>query len=209
DLRTRLLEIYNHVSMDVTGARMILDAMLLALPKLVTRSQTGLDIAIMPELRLAPTDGVQITNSQTGYQLWLTGSVDYAVIKYTLDDDGNNKGKFDARLLGSGGLRKNNVLKIARGRLFLVKAKRENPDRSGLASYVPEAVSQAMAVIKSTGSPRVRYCLSNGATWLFCLLMFENNQWRNYVAPPLQLKDRIEASDEGLRLIVQLLLEWV
>jgi len=39
-------------------------------------------VAIFREMRLGSTDGVQITNLLSGYEVWLTGSVDYAIIQY-------------------------------------------------------------------------------------------------------------------------------
>ena len=77
------------------GARMMLDAVLLALPGLAAGAplQAATDIAIVPGLRLAPSGGVKVTNPETGFQLRLTGSADYAVIKYVNDRDGNNKGR--------------------------------------------------------------------------------------------------------------------
>ena len=69
---------------------MIIDAVLLALPKVMDCTKD--DIAIMPGMRLAPADGVQITNPLSGFQLWLDGSVDYAVIKYEKDINEDNKG---------------------------------------------------------------------------------------------------------------------
>ena len=73
---------------------MMLDAVLLALPGLAAGAplQAATDIAIVPGLRLAPSGGVKVTNPETGFQLRLTGSADYAVIKYVNDKDGNNKG---------------------------------------------------------------------------------------------------------------------
>lgn len=59
-------------------------------------------------------------------------------------------------LLGRGGSRED-VLKIANGCLFLVEAKCQNADRSSLASYTPEAVSQAIALMMSTKYVNIDY----------------------------------------------------
>ena len=59
---------------------MILDVVLLALAEIA--STQGRGVAILPEMRLAQGDGVQISHPDSGYELWLSGSVDYAVIEY-------------------------------------------------------------------------------------------------------------------------------
>jgi len=41
-------------------------------------------------MRLAPTDGVQVINPLSGYEVWMSGGIDYAVIQYK--DEGTNKG---------------------------------------------------------------------------------------------------------------------
>ena len=52
------------------------------------------------------------------------------------------------RLLAPGASR-DDTFKIAKGRLFLVEAKRQNLEPN-LLSYIPEAVSQAVALLKSS-----------------------------------------------------------
>lgn len=59
---------------------MILDAILLALTEIASTQKRG--VAILPEMRIAQGDGVQISHPVSGYELWLSGSVDYAVIEY-------------------------------------------------------------------------------------------------------------------------------
>jgi hypothetical protein len=61
---------------------------------------------------------------------------------------------FSDRLLGPGGSRED-AFEISKGRLFLVEAKRQSLEQN-LASYIPEAVSQASALLKSA---RRRHCL--------------------------------------------------
>ena len=70
---------------------MILDAVLLALAEIASTQQKG--VAILPEMRIAPGDGVQISHPTSGYELWLSGNVDYAVIEY--EDVMDNKGQSD------------------------------------------------------------------------------------------------------------------
>lgn len=54
---------------------MILDAILLALAEIASTQKRG--VAILPEMRIAQGDGVQVSNPVSGYELWLSGNVDY------------------------------------------------------------------------------------------------------------------------------------
>jgi len=74
---------------------MILDAILLALAEIASTQQKG--VAILLEMRIAPGDGVQISHPVSGYKLWLSGSVDYAVIEY--EDVMDNKGESNHQTL--------------------------------------------------------------------------------------------------------------
>ena len=62
---------------------MILDAVLLSLAKIASSDETKLGVAILPEMRIAVGDAVQVINPVSQYEIWLTGNVDYAVIQYT------------------------------------------------------------------------------------------------------------------------------
>lgn len=68
---------------------MILDAILLALAEIASTETRG--VAILPEMRIAQGEGVRIANPISGFELWLTGNIDYAVIDY--DDVWDHKGK--------------------------------------------------------------------------------------------------------------------
>ncbi|TFY52650.1 hypothetical protein EVG20_g10461 [Dentipellis fragilis] len=61
-------------------------------------------------------------------------------------------------------------------RLAFSVAQLENPDIRSLAFYIPEALSQAMAIIKTTRSSNARLYLSNGATWIFVVLASKDEQ---------------------------------
>ncbi|KAF8345411.1 hypothetical protein F5887DRAFT_1061787 [Amanita rubescens] len=168
DLHTRIKDIYAGVNMDV--------------------------LAILPEMRTAQGDRVQICHPVSGYELWLSGNVDYAVIEY--------------RLLSPGGSRED-AFEIANGRLFLVQAKRQNLEQS-LISCIPEAVSQAIALLKSAILPEVCFCLSDGQTWIFFILKSENNTLTYYESATRRLsRDVVENTDLPLREIVQLVHEWL
>jgi hypothetical protein len=70
---------------------MILDAILLALVEISSTNKTG--VAILPEMRIGQGDEDQISHPISGYELWLNGNVDYAVIEY--DDVRDYKGGSD------------------------------------------------------------------------------------------------------------------
>ena len=62
---------------------MILDAVLLSIAKLCPN---GDSVAILPEWKLS-LGGVTITNPSTQYEVSLTGSVDYGIIRYEKTED--------------------------------------------------------------------------------------------------------------------------
>jgi len=70
---------------------MILDAILLALRKIALTQQR--DVAILPEMGIARGDGIHISHPVSGYELWLSGNVDYAVIGYenVMDNEGESE----------------------------------------------------------------------------------------------------------------------
>ncbi|KAH8995649.1 Flavinator of succinate dehydrogenase-domain-containing protein [Lactarius akahatsu] len=182
DLHARIKEIYACVNMDYEpGSRMILDAFLLALRKITSTQE--FDVAILPEMRITHGDGVQLSHPTSGYELWLGD-----------------------RLLGPGGSRRH-AFEIANARLFLVEAKRQSDE--GLSTHFPEAISQAIAVLKIANLPEVRFCLSDGQTWIFFILRSENNTLTYYESAIHRLsRDIVETTDLPLREIMQLLREW-
>ncbi|KAL0945712.1 hypothetical protein HGRIS_014860 [Hohenbuehelia grisea] len=141
DLTRSLKVIGDCVSMNYeVGARVYLDAILITLRKIALESSK--DIAILPEFSLTPADGVRLVNKENGYEVTITGSVDYAVIKYERNEDSAD------RLLTPEGFRPVElVYEYAAGRLFLVEAKRQNGRT--LLSFLPEAVSQAYVMAKT------------------------------------------------------------
>ena len=56
------------------GSRIIIDAALLSPARIVSDTSGPWDVAILPGMRLGPTDGVQVTNSLSGYEVCLTGA---------------------------------------------------------------------------------------------------------------------------------------
>lgn len=200
DLHSRIKKIYGSVNMEYeTGARMILDSILLALTEIASFNQRN--VAILPEMKIPPADEVQITHPVSGFQLWLSGNVDYAVIEY------ENVRDYKDRLLAAGGSR--DAVGLSKGRLFLVEAKRQNSDNN-LLSNIPEAVSQAIALLKSANFLEVRFCLSDGQSWIFFILKSENGILTYYESAIRRLsREVVENSDSQLREIVQLVCEWL
>jgi hypothetical protein len=201
DVHSRIKKIYARVNMDYEpGSRMILDAILLALAEIASTQKRG--VAILPEMRIAQGDGVQISHPVSGYELWLSGNVDYAVIEYEDVRD------YKDRLLAPGGSRED-AFDISKGRLFLVEAKHQSLEQS-LVSYIPEAVSQAIALLRSANLQEVRFCLSDGQSWIFFILRLANETLTYYESATRRLsRDVVESSDLPLREIVQLVCEWL
>jgi len=65
---------------------------------------------------------------------------------------------FSDRLLAPGGSR-DDAFDISKGRLFLVEAERQSLSNTSLVPYIPEAVSQAIALLKSAKYVRTVYLL--------------------------------------------------
>ncbi len=152
---------------------MILDAILLASRKIASTQQR--DVAILPEMKIAEGDGVQISHPVSGYELSLSGNVDYAVIEY--ENVMDNKGEYQTPSLHElphGLLRPVDpeaAFDIANGRLFLVGTKRQSLEQS-LISHIPEAVSQAIALLKSAKYVST-VCFTSSSE--HCLLAFQRS----------------------------------
>ena len=65
---------------------MILDAVLLTLGSVVHDAQTEHSVAILPETRIGSIgwnlSGIHVKNPVSGYEIILTGTMDYAVLRY-------------------------------------------------------------------------------------------------------------------------------
>jgi hypothetical protein len=67
---------------------MIIDAVLLTVGNIVHDAHPNLRVAILPETRLESIDwklrhgGIQVKNPESGYELLLNGTMDYAVLRY-------------------------------------------------------------------------------------------------------------------------------
>jgi len=210
-LRTRLIEIYDHVNMDFeAGSRMLLNAVLLTIAKMTSGRNADTSVAILPEMRLSSGDGIVVANPDTNFQAWLTGHVDYGVVQY-LDQDDNK-----ARFLGVDASR-DGILQLADGRLFLVEAKRISDKEANLSHHMPEAVGQAIALSELTGQNTVRFCLSNGHSWIFAILVKDEStgQRTYYESSPKYLDKNVildasrDASLNSIQQIVELVLQWL
>jgi len=207
-LHTRLAEIYDHVNMDYeAGSCMILDAVLLAVAKLSPKRKSGHDVAIFPEMRLATEQGIFVSHPVSKYEVWLTGNVDYGIIQYPAEHDNRE------RLLGDDSSR-DDAFTLAAGRLFLVEAKRQG-EVTNISQYMPEAVSQAVALCEITKKTSVRFCLSNGRSWIFAILEKGQNGERTYYESAARHlnKDVLQTHNESalhlVREMVELIFEWL
>ncbi|KAF8064433.1 hypothetical protein FPV67DRAFT_222637 [Lyophyllum atratum] len=154
-------------------------------------------------MRIGPSDGVYVSNSNTGFELYLTRSVNYGVLLY--NDEPENR----ERLLVPGAS-KDDALRIAQGCLFLVEDKRLKC--SPLSSHIPEAVSQAIALLKAIPNvDEVRFCLSDGETWVFFVQKEEaGRHFVYYESRPFLLRETLlETSVKELKTIISLVTEWL
>ncbi|KAJ7257463.1 hypothetical protein C8J57DRAFT_1074397 [Mycena rebaudengoi] len=181
------------------GSRMLLDAVLLSMAKITSERNTDTSVAILPEMRLTTGDGIVVANPDTNFQAWLTGYVDYGVVQYLDQDD--NKGMHAS-------------FHVADGRLFLVEAKRMSDKVTNLLHHMPEAVGQA---ISSASQNTVRFCLSNGHSWIFAILVKDEStgQRTYYESSPKYLDKTViltatsDTSLNSIQQIVELVLQWV
>ncbi|KAJ7483169.1 hypothetical protein FB451DRAFT_100880 [Mycena latifolia] len=187
---------------------MILDAVLLSVAKIAAERNTDTSAAIFPKMRLPTEDGVCITNRNTNFQAWLTGTLDYCVLQYPNQDD--NK----VRFLGEDASR-DGILPLACGQLLLVEAKGTSDKIVNMSEHMPKAIGQAIALSEIAGQDSVRFCLSNGRSWIFATLVKDDTGQRTfYEATPRYLnqnQNQIEnaTSQECVQEIVELVLQWL
>jgi hypothetical protein len=65
-----------------SGARMILDAVLLSIAKISGKRDARHAVAILPGMRLSTGEGVMISHPISKFEVWLTGNVDYGIVQY-------------------------------------------------------------------------------------------------------------------------------
>jgi len=115
------------------------------------------------------------------------------------------------RLVGEDASR-DKALDLSAGRLFFLKAKPTTPN---LAQHMPEAVGQAVVLAELTKQNQVRFCLSNGGSWIFAVLKKGDNGERTYYeSVPRYINKRsgqIQTEDSCRKVeeIVELLLQWL
>ncbi|KAK7029204.1 hypothetical protein R3P38DRAFT_2934478 [Favolaschia claudopus] len=201
----RIERIYRHVSMRFeAGPRMILDAVLLTVAEISSDGDTKVPVAILPEMRIASGEGVLLKNPVTDFELWVTGSVNYGLCTYEQEDLRRDRvlsaDVDDARLL-------------AKSKIFLIEAKRlqDKP----LYDFMPEAIAQAVALCEVTKTQTVRFCLTDGRKWVFCLfsknpagerVCYEGNSF-SIPEPSALLNGALW--QESVRQVVELVHHWL
>ncbi|KAJ7318293.1 hypothetical protein DFH08DRAFT_892323 [Mycena albidolilacea] len=206
-LCTRIARIYRHVSMRYEpGARMILDAVLLAVAEICSDGDAKLPVAILPEMRIASGDGILLKNPTTSFEMWFTGSVDYGVCTYENEDQRKD------RVLNAD---VEDVGRFAKSQIFLVEGKRlqDKP----LYEFMPEAISQAASLCEVTGTKAVRFCLTDGRKWIFSVfakdehgrrVCYEGNS-TTILEPRLDPEGRDSAWEHSIHQIVELVYHWL
>ena len=82
----KFLYLYGKCKQYESGSRMIINAILSAVAQICVDGGVQLPVAILPELRVTPSDGILIKNSATNYQVWLTGNTDYGMCTFKNED---------------------------------------------------------------------------------------------------------------------------
>ncbi|KAN0130273.1 hypothetical protein V8E53_011896, partial [Lactarius tabidus] len=199
DLKSRIKEIYGCVNMDVcasTGARMILDAILLALRKVASTQQR--DVAIIPVTKTCQDDDViLISHPVSGYQLRLSDKVDYVVIDH--DDEPELEHIRESEHQTS------SLHKSLHDLLSLLGL----TDAPHFVDCMPEAIRQAIVLLKSAKLPEVRFCLSDGDWWKFFILKSEGDTITYYDSAVRCLRRDDDIGHIPLAELVLLLREWV
>ncbi|KDQ09472.1 hypothetical protein BOTBODRAFT_179019 [Botryobasidium botryosum FD-172 SS1] len=210
-LRSQLIEIYDHVNMNYDGgARMVFDAVLLAISKISTERRQSHGVAILPDMKLTPADGIMVENPVTRHKSWFTGCADYTLIQYLHDEGDNYKGI----LLETAA--RNIAFSIATAHLLVVYVKHRPGKHKKLHCYLPKAVSQAIAFGERTKQSEVRFCLSDGHSWIFAILKKDEAGNRTYYESVIKNVDKsqIKAAESDysrrqIREIVELILYWL
>ncbi|KAF8338972.1 uncharacterized protein EI90DRAFT_2967439 [Cantharellus anzutake] len=200
-LSLEMSDIYAHVNM------VVLDAVLRTLWTIAaddphtTDDESPMLVSVLPELKL-PMDGIKFVSPATGREIWLTGSVDYCVTRYP------NLRQNKERMLALSSMTLNTILRVtlmqAHEQIVLIEAKRV--DEKALLDYIPEAVGQAMALSRFLGLEEMRFVLTDGISWVFCILSKDDNQMIFYQSVPVVLPkhDTTQAAPQ----VLLLLSEW-
>ncbi|KAJ7470162.1 hypothetical protein B0H11DRAFT_1812624 [Mycena galericulata] len=206
-LCTRIARIYRHVSMRYEpGARMILEAVLLAVAEVCVDGDAKLPVAILPQMRIASGDGILLKNPITSFEMWFTGTVDYGVCTYENEDQRKD------RVLNADA---DDVGRLAKSQIFLIEGKRLQ-DKS-LYDFMPEAISQAAGLCEVTGTMAVRFCVTDGRKWIFSVFAKDERGARvcyegkviTTLEPRLDSEGRDSAWEHSIHQIVELVYHWL
>jgi len=203
---------------------MIIEAVLISVAKLVSKRKQNHAVAIFPDMRLDNRTlvhgklvngrldegkGIVVSHHLLGYEVRLTGTVDYGVIQYPLELDNKELyiGRYNCRDL---------VLTLATSQLFLIHAKYQGDEISSFIHHIPEVVSQAAAFCEVTKQDTVHFCVSNGTTWVFYILMKAANGERVYYKSSSRqlFREYVQSENERVSLppvqeILELVYEWL
>ncbi|TFK69574.1 hypothetical protein BDN72DRAFT_897151 [Pluteus cervinus] len=208
-LHSRVKDIYGCVNREGPScSRMVIEAILFSVVEIVSNCSPGQDpksgVTIFPGMKIPPGGledaAVQLSSRRIseGIELWVNGNTDYAVVEYE-DIEENKEWTLQSR---------GYAFEIFKNCMLLTRAKYEDPERP-FVSYIPEAISQAIGLLKSEHLSEVRFCLSDGQMWTFFILKLNNEGLKCYQTIVLDLNENHLESDAELRQIVMFLCEWV
>ncbi|KAI0069590.1 hypothetical protein K474DRAFT_1777212 [Panus rudis PR-1116 ss-1] len=186
DIRFLIQHVRTDTSDDVT--RMILDTLALSMAELVRqRSDNTKDLYVFSCIDVTWNDEpVCVQHPTTKRTLCLSGNVDYGILQYRTDEPSvrtplKHNTRCILKHLHDGKYEHNKSL----GRFVAFRgnstfARRPGPVDVDLRSRgIKEVVCEMLALMETSSGKtpafsRVHYCLTNGTTWLPCLLTKEN-----------------------------------
>ncbi|KAJ7694689.1 hypothetical protein B0H16DRAFT_1751040 [Mycena metata] len=188
----------------MAGARMILDAVLLDVVKICADGDTKLPVAVLPEMRIASGDGILLKNPTTSFEMWLTGSVDYAMRTY------ENESEWQGRILNAD---VHDVGRLACSKIFLTIIEGKRLEDKTLYEFMPQAISQAAALCEATRSTAVRFCLADGRKWIFSVFAKDDRGARvcyegnvvSILEPRFDAEGRDTAWEQSIHQVVEIL----
>ena len=166
---------------------MFLDAVLLTIADI--SAEHNLPVAIFPEMRIAAGDGVLVKNSETQFEAWLSGNVDYGVCTYK--DEADRGMKFS--------------MKSYHLVLTIISSDRTTSVLFQLGVFILTTVCR---------SKTIRYCLSDGHQWMFAMYTCDAQGCRtSYEGIVLTIVDPRPAIqdvfEKDVRRLVEVLYHWV
>ncbi|KAK7695878.1 hypothetical protein QCA50_000516 [Cerrena zonata] len=202
-----LNDIYAHVNRIEGGARMIFDAVIAAFWKIAEKphpndGEESIAVTVLPTFKLTE-DGLNVTNSATGYQLEVSGCVDYYLTRYP--DIPNHKDFLLRMNTYSGENRIRMALNWSQQQMFLIEAKYDDYFNES----IPGAVGQALALSQFLQRDELRFILTDSKSWMFLILRKEQDRTIYYQTQQSQIQLGDRNINDAIPELLLLMDEWL